>query len=326
MKSFRTELQILPSKKPIQFDNPIVTIGSCFADTIGGNLKEHKFKTLINSFGTVYNPISIHKLLLFAIHNQPPLVHTYSNNSDLHFNFDFHSSFSSLSRNQTEKQITEAVGMAHYMLKSASHLMITFGTGWVYERLDTKEIVANCHKVPQDKFKKYLLSRKSILESFEDLYQQLKKLNPSLTIILTVSPVRHVKDTLELNSVSKAVLRLSCHTLTTSYPDVDYFPAYEILMDDLRDYRFYDTDLIHPSSLASDYIWQKFCGCYFDDKTKSVVQEWRSIKKSLEHKPFQPFSASHKTFLTETHLRLKKLSKQLDVHTELLELEKQITK
>lgn len=301
-----------------------MTVGSCFADTIGTRLSDHKFTALVNPFGTTYNPISIHKQLQLAIHNQPPVDHSYSNRDDVFFNFDFHSNFSSLSKKETENRIVDSLGVAHYFLKSARYLVITYGTSWVYEHADTKNIVANCHKIPQAQFKKLLLSRKAILESFEEFYKDLRNFNSEIKIILTVSPVRHLKDTLEGNAVSKSTLRLVCHSIASTYSDVLYFPAYEIQLDDLRDYRFYEPDLIHPSSQATRYIWEKFTHQFMDKKTLDFIEEWSAIKKAIEHKSFLPHSKSYKTFLLETQKRINELSVHTNVDAELAELKKLI--
>ncbi|MBK5279384.1 MAG: GSCFA domain-containing protein, partial [Bacteroidia bacterium] len=262
MEEFRTELHLKGADNKISLHHPVFTIGSCFADSIGQKLKVSKFLVSPNPFGTLYNPLSIHKLLLHSVRNQTLDEHAYLQNMGITFNYDIHSAFSDKSKNVLEKKINEAIERAHLLLKNSKYLILTYGTAWVYERLDNHQIVANCHKMPSQQFKKILLTQKKILESFDETYQALKKINPEIRIILTVSPVRHLKDTIELNSVSKSVLRLTCHTLTELYSDVEYFPAYEILLDDLRDYRFYTSDLIHPTTDAVDYIWKKFSSRY----------------------------------------------------------------
>ena len=276
-----------------------------------------KFSVSTNPFGTVYNPISIHKLLLQSVHNHPSLEHTYLQNQDQMLNYDFHSEFTGTSKHQLETKIKEAIGNTRHFLKSTKYLLLTYGTSWVYERLDTNEVVANCHKMPAQQFKKSLLTQKKILESFDEMYRAVKIFNSDIKIILTVSPVRHLKDTLELNSVSKSILRMTCHTLAELYDDVGYFPAYEILLDDLRDYRFYSSDLIHPTADAIDYIWRKFTASYFDLETKIFLDEWQEIVKAISHKPFQPSSQSHQIFLKETLSRLQELKSKVNVEEEI---------
>jgi hypothetical protein len=324
MSDFRTVVSTTPSDFTMSLKSPVMTTGSCFADLIGDRLQSFKMQVLANPFGTVYNPDAIHKALRYAVFNEPPPAHTFLQNSDIHFNYDFHSALSAMSRHDLEHQLTETIGKAHYFLKNASWLMITYGTAWIYTRKDTGELVSNCHKMPGALFSKSLLSQKHILESFDTFYQDLKKFNPGIRIILTVSPVRHTKDTLELNSVSKSVLRVSCHTLAEQHTDVEYFPAYEMMMDDLRDYRFYKADKIHPSGEAEDYIWEHFLNRYASAALKDFIKKWRSIQTALNHKPFHPTSAGHQIFLKEMIRKLEELSHLVPVASELETLRSQI--
>jgi hypothetical protein len=202
--------------------------------------------------------------------------------------------------------------------------MITYGTAWTYTRKDTGEVVANCHKVPAHQFEKELCTQKRMLDSFGECYSKLKAFNPNLNIILTVSPVRHLKDTLELNSVSKSVLRLTCHTLTQQHADVHYFPAYEILLDDLRDYRFYKSDMIHPSADAEEYIWAKFCRQYVDDHTLAFLEKWKKIRSALQHKPLHVTSSAHQEFLQGLLAQLHELREVVSVDEEMESIKKQL--
>lgn len=324
MDNFRTILNNTTSPNNIGLDDGCFTIGSCFADNLGQLLQKHKFKVLINPFGTTYNPISIHKVLNYAIHNEMPPASTYGELNDTFFNFDFHSSFSSLDAQNLQHNISGTISKSNTALKSATTLLITYGTSWVYERNDTGKIVSNCHKIPAAHFNKQLLTQKKILESFEHFYQQLIALNPNIRIILTVSPVRHIKDSLELNAVSKSILRLSCHTLSEMYPEIEYFPAYEIVLDDLRDYRFYDRDLLHPSSEAIDYIWRFFGERYFTKDTASFVKQWGEILKALSHRPYHPTSAQHQKFLSQLLSKLEELKHTVNVDIEISQVKNQL--
>lgn len=316
MNSFRTILDVDRSAELISIKNQLLTIGSCFADTIGEQLIQHKFNILKNPFGTTYNPLSIHNQLSYAIHNQLPAQHTFLQNQDVHLNYNFHSTLSALSKTALEKALVEKIGKTHYFLKDVKWLMITYGTAWTFTRKDTGEVVANCHKVPADQFERELCTQKRMLDSFEELHTKLKAFNPRLNIILTVSPVRHLNDTLELNSVSKSVLRLACHTITQQHTDVHYFPAYEILLDDLRDYRFYKSDMIHPSADAEAYIWTKFCQQYVDDKTLTFLEKWKKIRSGLQHKPFHVTSSAHQAFLRGLLAQLNEVSNLVAVDDE----------
>jgi GSCFA family len=315
---FRTEILTRTSLKGISLSDKLVTIGSCFADDIGGKLRENKFNVLQNPFGTVFNPVSIHRLLTMAVNRSGPEEDEFVKRGDYFYHHDFHSDHSGRDLEFLKTSLERYIQEVHQALMDCQYLVITLGTAWVYERIATKNIVANCHKVPQDQFKKLLLTQKRIVESFEDMYAGLKILNPSCQIILTVSPVRHIKDTLELNSVSKSILRVTCHTLSNEFKDVEYFPAYEIMMDDLRDYRFYKPDMIHPTDQAIEYIWEKFTDSFFDSKAKGFVHLWKGIQASLKHQPFQYAGKQHQKFLTDLLDELLSLNNHVDVGEDIL--------
>ena len=317
MDDFRTRIKITPSGDQIGLNDKIFTVGSCFSDAIGARLSANKLPALANPFGVMYNPNSIHKVLRYAVFNEVPQPNSYLQLGDVYLNYDFHSEFSALRQSDLERNILNAVGTSHYFLKESRYLILTYGTAFVYERKDTGEVVANCHKVPADAFTKNLLTQKKILESFESLFSSLKKLNPQLRIVLTVSPVRHLSDTLELNSVSKSILRMACHTLQEIHEDVDYFPAYEMMLDDLRDYRFYQPDMIHPSGQAEDYIWMHFAERYLTKEVHRFMEEWQPVLRALRHKPFHPTSAAHQKFLRDTLHKLEELKSMVDVEEEI---------
>lgn len=321
---FRTEIKLEKSKLGISLKQDIITTGSCFSDAIGLKLAENKFPVLINPFGTNYNPISIHKTLRAALSGALPLSHAYFENGGIYSHYDFHSEFSHPDKTVVESNVKIAIQTAHQFLKHAHWIIITYGTAWAYRRNETKEIVSNCHKMPAQNFTKELLSEKSILESFEGFIQNLKAVNPSCKIMLTVSPVRHIKDTLELNSVSKSILRSVCHTVSTTHPNVVYFPSYEIMLDDLRDYRFYKSDMIHPSADAEEYIWEKFAEAYFDKPTLDFLARWKSVYTSLQHRPFHAQSDSHQKFLKKLLSDLQELNGIVNVEEEMASVKAQL--
>jgi hypothetical protein len=324
MNSFRTDVSISPSIHKTGLKNPILTVGSCFADAIGLRLDNNKFKTLVNPFGVLYNPMSIHKALRYAIHQEPPADHTYLSNNELCLNYDFHSEFSHPEKNILLSRVQNIIGSSHFFLKDADRILITYGTAWVYSRKDTGEIVANCHKLPAFSFTKSLLTENEIVESFKTFHDSITAFNPNIRIILTLSPVRHLKDTLELNSVSKSVIRLACHRIAEKFQAAEYFPAYEIMMDDLRDYRFYKSDMLHPTEDAEDYIWQKFSECYFDEETLAFLKQWQSIRSALSHKPFHPASSAHQQFLKDTLKKVEALKGKVDVSEEAASIKAQL--
>ncbi len=321
---FRTELTVQPSPWKFGLKDSFLTLGSCFAQSIGQRLVDNKFKAMVNPFGTTYHPFAIHKLLRYASFHGYPTEHTYLVNRGIHYNYDFHSSLADRSKADLQRQIEEHIAAVHFHMKGCRVVLLTYGTAWVYERTDTHEAVANCHKMPAVLFNKRLSSVAEIVESFDSAFKSTESNNPHIEFILTVSPVRHVNDTLALNSVSKAALRLACHQLSEKYKQVHYFPAYEIMMDDLRDYRFYERDLIHPTESAMEYIWQKFIDCYCDAGSLQIIKQWNEVQKAMAHKPFQPGSDSHHQFLSDTIKRLEDLQSHLDVQHEINQMKSQI--
>jgi hypothetical protein len=283
-----------------------------------------KFHTLTNPFGVIYNPASIHSLIHQSILDSPPTSDGFIESQHQHVHYDFHSGLNGTDRASAEHAICEKISEAHRFLKAADWLFITYGTSWVYERKDSKQIVANCHKMPAVLFTKRLLSYDEIVSSFRNLYSTLKSVNPKLRILVTVSPVRHIKDTIPLNQVSKSILRVACHSLSAEFADVQYFPSYEIMMDDLRDYRFYKEDMIHPTEQAENYIWKNFIDTYFDETAIKFVTQWKSIQAALSHRAFHVHSDGHQFFLKQTIRKLEDIQATVDVSSEIATLKSQL--
>lgn len=324
MKQFRTEIKTIPAASRISLKGSLLTQGSCFADAIGNCLSINKLNAMVNPFGVIYNPESIHKVLTCSIFNEPLPEHSYLYHHDVHLNYNTHSQFSALERSELISRLVNTIGSTHYFLKDTQWLLITYGTAWAYHRKDTGEIVANCHKMPADVFTKTLMEEEQIIDSFKSFYNSLKAYNPGIKIILTVSPVRHLKDTLELNSVSKSVLRVACHKIINRFDAVEYFPAYEMIMDDLRDYRFYKSDMLHPTTEAEDYIWEKFAQRYLDDEAKDFISKWNVILSALRHRPFHASSSMHQQFLRDTLKKLEELKPVVVVDEEVAFIKQQI--
>lgn len=324
MKPWRTE--VIPQKAAFQISlaDAVFTIGSCFAQTMGNQLLSNKIKTQANPFGTVYNPHSIHQLIASCLDKRHLEASGIVNREGLFFHYDFHSQQSANTKEGLTKELNKVLEDHSHNLKQANVLIITYGTAFVYRRKDNQQIVSNCHKVPASQFTKELLTTEATISSFEQMHGALVKENPSIKIILTVSPVRHSKDGLEQNTVSKSVLRLACHQLAKR-KGVVYFPAYELMMDDLRDYRFYKTDRLHPTEEAEEYIWEKFMETYFNPETKKFFEEWQEIKLALQHRAFNDKSSAHQTFLKNTLSKLQKLSQKADVSSEILKLKSRIS-
>lgn len=321
MNTFRTEWSGVrfPGTEFTHADR-ILTSGSCFAHRFGTWLAENKFQVLNNPFGISYQPLAIHDQLCAALTGAGVLPSHFVEREHRYVHLDFHSSLQGGTKEELQTLIGWQQHQVQECLNSAHWLILTYGTAWVYDYLPTGKTINNCHKIPARQFTRRLLNVPDITESFNLLYGELKEKNPALRLLLTISPVRHIKDTLEGNSVSKAVLRVAAHEIRKQHPDVVYFPAFEILMDDLRDYRFYEDDLLHPNSLAEQYIWEKFSNSFFPEATRTRLAQWQSIKKSLAHIPFQPEGPSYRHFLESLLERLQHLAPVLSVENELNEV------
>ena len=324
MPSFRTELNF-PST-PFQWGlrSPVLSAGSCFAEVMGKRLADNKFSTLINPFGTIFNPVSLSKLLVQGATNQLPNNDHWVEHRQQWFHYDFHSRFSAANYQDLQRLLIQTTADTHHFMQTADVLLLTYGTAWVYVLKEKGEIVANCHKVPATHFEKRLLNVAEITLAFGQLYEALKALRPDLKVVLTVSPVRHTRDTLPLNQVSKSTLLLSCYEISRLFPDVHYFPSYELMMDDLRDYRFYQPDMIHPSEVAEEYIWQKFSTAFLDQEAKQFLEAWAEVKKVVSHRPFQPHSTAHRQFLERTLQKLEQLSMRADMSEEMKEIRQRL--
>lgn len=305
---FRTEVHVPENNLQLGLHSKVITMGSCFADVIGSKLQQYKVDTLKNPFGTIFNPVSVALLLKAAGgHNHDFSRHLVQHNGIWHA-YDLHSSLSSPNQDALLASINERLQQARQYLQESSLLIITLGTAVAYKLLQTGQVVANCHKVPSSQFERVMLRTNELREACEELYLSLKQLNPKLRVLFTVSPVRHVKETLPTNAVSKATLRVLCHELQEAHPELLYFPAYEIMLDDLRDYRFYKEDMLHPTSLAEDYIWQKFVVAYFSTDFKQFIPKWDKMLRALEHRPFHPETAQHQQFLRKSLEQLSQLA------------------
>ncbi|QNF33457.1 GSCFA domain-containing protein [Adhaeribacter swui] len=322
--SFRTELSIPPQNRRLTLHTPVFTAGSCFAEVMGQKIQHYKVPTLVNPFGTIFNPVSLFTLLQAALQSPPTFTGELVQREELWLAYDFHSSFAAPSGPELLMRIQQAITQSHNFLKQADTLVLTFGTAVGYIHKASNQLVANCHKIPQSQFQKRLLAISQIVASFNSFYAVLQQVNPNARIVLTVSPVRHLKETIEGNSVSKSILRVACQELQERYAEVNYFPAYELLLDDLRDYRFYKPDLIHPTEVAEDYIWEKFKTAYFDQDFQQFTEKWDKIRQALAHKPFHPESVNHQQFLKKLLNQLEELNTKVDCRSEISAVKKQL--
>jgi hypothetical protein len=322
MTNFRTTFPIPEAKHKISLDTSILTLGSCFADVVGNQLKDNKLDVNINPFGTLFNPLSIFKILSPTYTQADERL--YVQNSEAWVHYDFHSQFSGNTKEELSTTLINTIAKVQNSILNTQCLVLTFGTSFIYKLLQPQSYVANCHKMPKNLFEKELLSVKDICKSFAILHKELKEINPNLRIILTVSPVRHTKDGMAENQVSKSILRAACHYLTTDYQDVEYFPSYEIMMDDLRDYRFYKPDMIHPNEVAEQYIFERFSETYFDDNLKDFIKKWQLISKALNHRPFNEKSVSYQQFLRKLLGDLEGISGLVNVEQEINDVREKI--
>ena len=309
--NFRTQIPIPPNLNPIDYNSKIVSLGSCFAVNMAEKFEYYKFQNSVNPFGIIFNPVSIEKLI-YRIVNQ-----VFFTEKDIFFHnerwhcFEVHSDLSNANKEEFLENLNVILKLSLIQLFQASHVIITFGTSWVYRNFESNAIVANCHKLPQNQFQKEILSVETIGNSIKNTIDLIQKINPDCNFIFTVSPVRHLKDGFVENQRSKSHLITAIHdTIKPQLPAVNYFPSYEIMMDELRDYRFYAEDMLHPSAVAIDYIWSKFKESTIAESDFPVMEQVDSIQKSLSHKPFNPNSESHLKFESKLKQKMTNLQFQ----------------
>ena len=302
--NFTTKIPITQNANPIDYNSKIVSFGSCFAENMGDKLCYYKFQTQVNPFGIIFNPFSIEKLI------ERVVLQRYFTKDDIFFFnerwhcYEVHSELSDADAEVVLSKLNQILLDTQKQLQQATHIIITYGTSWVYRHIETNAIVANCHKVPQKQFSKELLSIDSIQKAIQNTVSLIATLNPKCNFIFTVSPVRHLKDGFVENQVSKAHLIAAIYATTnTKQQTLNYFPSYEIMMDELRDYRFYADDMMHPSPMAIDYIWERFAATQIDASAITTMELVQTIQKGLAHRPFNPNSESHQKF--EANLKEK---------------------
>lgn len=308
--SFRTTWSI--PKGPFLFSHQqaILLMGSCFSDNIGAKLQKYKFAAFINPFGILFNPASIHHSLVLLKEKQQ-----FEETDLLHFNeqwlsLSHHTRFSHPQLDIALKGINESLINVLDFIKLTERVVLTLGTAFAYFYKKTDTVVANCHKIPAKEFERKLLSLDEITDYIYASIEVLKSLNPKIKVLLTVSPVRHWKDGVLDNQMSKSLLHLGVREVVKNMEEVAYFPAYELMMDDLRDYRFYKPDMLHPNEIAVDYIWQKFVGAYMDASTQDLVVRLHKLNHSLGHRPRHPASKKHQDFVQHLLLEMETLQAQ----------------
>jgi len=297
--NFTTKISIPKSTHPINYNSKIVLLGSCFAENIGAKFEYFKFQNTVNPFGIIFNPVSIEKLISRIVNQQEFTENDIFFHNEHWHCYEVHSDLSHENKEELLSNLNALLELTNNQITESTHIIITYGTSWIYQLKSTKEVVANCHKVPQSEFEKEILSVETIQKSIQNTKNLIQKVNPNCTITYTVSPVRHIKDGFVENQRSKAHLITAIHE-TINQPSTDnYFPSYEIMMDELRDYRFYAQDMLHPNQIAIDYIWEQFFLTQIDEAIAPIMQEVCNIQKGLAHRPFHPNSISHQKFLDD---------------------------
>ncbi len=282
--SFRTEIDIQKPVYKIDYSSQAMFIGSCFSDHIGGELKRLKFPVLLNPFGVLYNPASIASVLKMLIGEKRIGKNDLIFHDHKWHSFLLHGSFSHPKAEVVIEKGNKALAESYAFLKKASYLFVTFGTAWVFNYKKTGNIVSNCHKIPAVDFERYRLDVSQIVDQWNEFLIALHQFNPNLKIVFTISPVRHMKDGAHENQLSKATLFLATHQLNAQVNNTSYFPSYEIVHDELRDYRFYAPDMVHVADVAVKYIFEKFANTFFNDKTIRCKNEMLQLVKALEHR------------------------------------------
>ena len=306
--NLQTKILLNPQKfDQIDYNANVLLFGSCFTENIGGKFNYFKFQSTFNPFGILFHPLAIENLVTKAINKD------YYTEDDIYFHnerwccLDAHSELNSTSKEELLTRLNSQINTTYEQLNNATHIVITLGTSWVYRNIATDTIVANCHKLHQKQFLKELLSVETIQQSLEAIISLVKSVNPKVTFLFTVSPVRHIKDGFVENTQSKSHLLTAIHQVVEPRKQQYYFPSYEIIMDELRDYRFYNADMLHPNEVAIDYIWEKFRTVWLSESALKTSEIVGSIQAKKAHRPFNSSSEAHQQFLTKLQLEIDDL-------------------
>ena len=306
-----TPIKLSRQNPPINYSSKVLLLGSCFAQNMGAKLEYYKFQQCTNPFGILFHPVAIEKLITRAVN------HTWFTSKDVFLQneqwhcFLAHSKLSNTSEEDLISALNSALEKLRFSLLEASHVVFTFGTAWVYRHLEKDTIVANCHKVPQKEFVKQLLSPDDVSDVLLGIETKLRTINPTCSIINTVSPVRHIKDGLIANSRSKAHLIAGVQEIVSPEKLNHYFPSYDIMMDELRDYRYYKEDLIHPNQTAIAIIWNAFTGSWICPETAALQKKIATIQSGMLHTPFNENSKAHIHFKKDLEVQVLQVQKAL---------------
>ncbi len=305
---FTTKVPIPKSIFPIDYQSKILSFGSCFTENMARKFDYYKFQNSCNPFGILFHPLAIENSISRIINLELFEEKEFFFNNERWHNFEIHSDLSNPDKEALLLEINDLLVATNKQVQEASHIIITYGTSWVYRNIHTNKLVANCHKVPQNNFDKELLSVSDIEKSIKNTINLIKKVNPNCNLIFTISPVRHLKDGFVENQMSKANLIAGLHSVLFSQnTPKSYFPSYEIMMDELRDYRFYAEDLLHPNSVAIDYIWRRFAVSLVSEDAFFTMNEVEAIQRDLSHRPFNTSSESYKKFQIQLETKINNI-------------------
>jgi hypothetical protein len=310
MEPFRTVVKCTESPEKISYGTPFLMLGSCFAESLGVRLKQFKFNITLNPLGIVYHPAAAANQLQRIITGEPYITNELHQHNELWHSFSHHGRFSHSDAYTCLRQINAELQQAHDRLTRYGWLFVTFGTAWAYRLRSTGQIVANCHKYPANDFERIRFDVDEISEIWTETIVRLRRLNPAIKVVFTVSPIRHFHDGAHENQLSKSILLLAADRLNRHLENTGYFPAYELLLDDLRDYRFYAEDMTHPNNLAINYIWQHFCESYMANDTLHIMKTVEDIVKASTHQPIHHTSNSRK-FAANYLEKISKLKQQM---------------
>ena len=310
---FRTKLDPEPQARKVSYSDSVLFMGSCFSENIYKKMETLKLKVQGNPYGIVYNPISIvhqlQEIIALKLYDENDLEYV----NERWFSFQHHSDFSYSNKEECLQNINTSLQKAHSSLFKSSHLFITLGTANAYWHIENKDWVSNCHKIPSKNFYKKLLDTNYMVDQFSQIIESIEKVNPNVKIVFTISPIRHLSDGAFDNQLSKGRLFDVIHQLREKYALVSYFNAYELVQDDLRDYRYYADDLVHPSTQAISYVWEKFASTFFNTQTLQQQKQVDKLIQAANHRPFNPTSEAHQNFIEKSIAEMERKECELKI-------------
>ncbi len=314
MIKLSTEVALPESIVKLGYQRKSMMMGSCFAESVGSRLEELCFPIDVNPFGILYNPVSIANSIEILLQGRLFMEDDLFHANGQWNSFSHHSRFSKINKQECLDLINKRITEAAKILNESNLLFITFGTSWVFEERSSRQIVSNCHKLPSPTFNHYRLTSNSIFERWSGLIEKILKVNPDLNIVFTVSPIRHLKDGEHENQLSKAVLLIAVDEIIQHFREsrISYFPSYEIVLDEMRDYRYYASDLVHLSEIAISLIWEKFSSVYISREDKTVATEIEKLRQALDHRPLNPANEDYQTFVEKQKEKIRQLKNKFN--------------